>query len=496
MLGIGIDLWPDGWRSDDMGLVPYSEFSKPVWFDLMQRMKRPFPQQNVNGYANEEMPASAPVNSVLLTAEVAQAATVFPVTTGRGAEFIAKMAVLIGDNAGDWELNTVASVSGDNVTCNIPARKIWPSGTTRFVPLWGNYAHLSTWGLTWLGNLLANAVVADYDVIGEDRLGAVGDITTFYEYADPVVANVPTGWDLVNAAEIDALVQAGWVSSTVSSASRMGTAKGSQITTKATDTGGTGIQLLAALPVRPGEQYSLSAIVRSINSGGFTLQAYDVTNSAVITETGTATATAINTIQAATVSSRRMALNFTIPATCVSLQIRFITTTHVAAARVGNIDDVRLVPARGPVGVAQYVVPDVRPNPVVTVGDSWGAGALTEPFVTALRTRAPGIAVINRSHAGYNLGDLNALFATEVRPSYPAVVIHYSGFQNDMTDADSQATKEGWVDTFIDNCRGIGARPVFFGCTPHARNPADADAFSAGCDQNDYLRERVLRHVR
>jgi hypothetical protein len=504
---------------------PYSEYSRPVWLDAMNAfLGRAYPYNvgddptpnesdrstynNANGYGTGDK-AAVPA-ATTLASETALGNAVFAVQTGLGAAYdLAKLPVVIGDDLYDWQANVVASVSSDNVTCSIPARKAW-AAASRFSPLWTNASHLTTAGYKFFASMVANAKLEACDLSSLNLLGAFGDMggspaANDGTYTDTnAIALVPTGWVSVGHGDIkDAtLARVSWAPSSAYPTSRIGAGRGCRIVTDATVAAGCGVQLATAIPVVPGEEYCLHMLVRA-STGRVTLQAYDATNSAVIAETGG------NTIGSAgeesTLRVVRYVLRFTVPlptrtganletavAGCSSLQIRLVTSTSHTSEITIDFDDVWLTKTRQATNLDLYAVPDCWPAPVVLFGDSWGAPCYSH-FLAALRARLPYVTVIDRSVTGYKLYQLNAIFDTVVAPLAPGAVIHMSGFQNDLSSTRTQTQKEGDIDEYIANCRAIGARPIFAGCTPYA---PDGSVATGSAFQDAFFRARLAVHSR
>lgn len=113
---------------------------------------------------------------------------------------------------------------------------------------------------------------------------------------------------------------------------------------------------------------------------------------------------------------------------------------------------------------------------VVAFGDSWALSAF-DNLDTALETKfGHAVNVVNAGVTGEQLYESNARFATDVTPYGPSVVVHFSGFANDLSHNRSMTQIVNDVREFVWKCWAIGARPVFLGVAPFDLVPTTAAA--------------------
>lgn len=443
-------------------LEPYSPATRPWYLDCAWNYFHG--RGYTSGQSTTTTTTTAPTSIGDITLNVAS-----------GSSFVAKEPIVIRTGSSSpytYQTFVVVSSTSTTITVYGKVKAVFPTGSLVY-PAWENDSHpLSSPSYVTFAEWVANA--KQRAAMTGTSLFASGGMSSTYTDAN-TVANVPVGWESVGSATF---LATNWGAASASPAARQGT--GAYFTGGS----GTGMRTLTSIPVRPGDAITVTAHCK-ITAGSGTLT--------VVDKNATSTVLAGPALLGSTVLPHTwnslgipVQIECRVPVGVSDIEVRALSTSTGGEVYV---DDVRVMFSRQEPNNDRYVFEDPGNAAIVVLGDSWSVAATGgDNFVSSLNARfGRTLKVINSGTSGQRLDQMLARFSTDVAAYKPRYVVHFSAFMNDLSAGHSQSTMETNVDTFIDECRKIGAVPVLLGVGPMESELVTAMA------RNDQMRARCDR---
>jgi hypothetical protein len=467
------------------GLRPYDPQTRPWYLDMFWThfKGRPFPVNGVYGFVGSP---TVGIN-VTLSVAVAVGGVFLTLQTGQGAYFVPGQTVVVGSGF-VWQAFTVNSITGDQLTVFPKSQFAFAIGTQCYHQFENDTHPNSVPGWNAWGQAIADAKqgrsLCGTNLLGLSGGNPIGGMDAFYTDANSI-ANVPVGWVTMTPTQIQLMAIASYATTDKLPAARSGF--GAYIATKTTDTGGTGIQLVTPIPVRPGEVYVCSANMMDLGAGAMLMQVADSDSGTVFAQGPLS-----GDVNWQNYESLGMAayFPFLVPSGTSNIKIQVVS---IGASGNIQIDNVRLLRSRQNIGTDRYVIEDPGSRPIVCLGDSWDTvGGGFTAIANAIQNRLPTAQLVCAGVSGQRLDQLVARMATDVFPYRPIYCILATAFMNDLTQNRTQSQMETDLDAFIDGCRANGIIPVIPGLAPSS-NASITGGLQTCHDRNDQMRARCDR---
>jgi hypothetical protein len=429
--------------------IPWSADTAPLYLDQFWSFFKGVGFVTGQGVASTTVATLAVFNAITLV--VADASTYVP------GELI-----VVGRGTPNQQISRIASIASNTLTLTDKNTAAHAIGTT-VSHVWGNDTHvLDSPGTTaytyWLANLRMT------DAATGLPMNPNGEMVTFGTDA-LAEANVPTSWESITPASVSFVIAA-WAATGTPNTRR---ANGGYWSATAS---GAGVRTLPSLRVRPGEIYTVSAIVKTA-SGVPTVTVVDKD----------APGTVLATISLTHNHPTQVNATFKVPPGVFDVEIRITQST--ASAATCFFDDVRLIRRHDLTDVitSRFVFDDLS-RPIVWLGDSWADG-MNGALQTQIRARAAGLGtIIDAGVPGQRADQMAARITADVLPHAPNYcLVNYGA--NDLSGGRTQAQMEADTDSIISQLRAAGIKPVILGVPPIA------SVLSNSNDRNDQCRARA-----